>query len=72
MKMKQYEMGERFIVSVERQPVWSALDAAWQAPDHLPTLAEIGSRRVVGASRLTDPSRTAGESSGRDPTASSH
>ncbi|RPI20726.1 MAG: hypothetical protein EHM57_07555, partial [Actinobacteria bacterium] len=41
MKLKQYELGERFILTVERRAGWSALDAAWQSPDHLPTLEEI-------------------------------
>ncbi|MCP4309185.1 MAG: hypothetical protein GY926_14250 [bacterium] len=41
MKMKQYEMGAKFIEGVERQAGWSALDAAWLRPSNLPTLAEI-------------------------------
>jgi coenzyme F420 biosynthesis associated uncharacterized protein len=41
MKMKQYEQGERFILAVERQAGFEALDAAWRGPDHLPTLGEI-------------------------------
>lgn len=41
MKLKQYELGERFILSVEREAGWRALDAAWQSPSHLPTLEEI-------------------------------
>jgi len=41
MKMKQYEMGERFIESVERVAGFEALDAAWAGPEHLPTLDEI-------------------------------
>ena len=42
MKMKQYEDGERFILGVERLAGFSALDQAWQGPDSLPNLAEIG------------------------------
>ena len=42
MKMKQYEMGAKFIEGVERQAGWSALDAAWLRPSNLPTLEEIG------------------------------
>ena len=41
MKMKQYELGAKFIQGVERQAGWSALDAAWAQPSNLPTLAEI-------------------------------
>lgn len=41
MKMRQYEMGERFIQAVEREAGWPALDHAWAGPDSLPTLAEI-------------------------------
>lgn len=45
MKLKQYEMGERFILDVERTAGFSALDAVWASPDHLPTLAEIRAPR---------------------------
>lgn len=41
MKMRQYEDGERFILDVERQAGWQALDAAWSSAEALPTLAEI-------------------------------
>ena len=41
MKLKQYELGERFILTVERRAGWRALDAAWDGPEHLPTLDEI-------------------------------
>ena len=41
MKMKQYEMGERFIHAVERRAGFEALDRVWQGPEHLPTLDEI-------------------------------
>ena len=41
MKMRQYEVGERFVRGVERLAGISALDAAWQAPECLPTLAEL-------------------------------
>jgi coenzyme F420 biosynthesis associated uncharacterized protein len=41
MKMKQYEMGARFIAGVEQRAGWSALSAAWQRPSNLPTLEEI-------------------------------
>jgi coenzyme F420 biosynthesis associated uncharacterized protein len=41
MKMRQYELGAKFIEGVERQSGWSALDAAWLRPSNLPTLEEI-------------------------------
>lgn len=41
MKLKQYEMGERFIKEVERRTSWDTLDLAWQSPESLPTLEEI-------------------------------
>lgn len=41
MKMRQYEMGEAFVLEVERRAGWEALDAAWSSPDALPTLEEI-------------------------------
>jgi len=41
MKMRQYEMGERFILGVERLAGFDALNAVWDSPEELPTLAEI-------------------------------
>jgi len=41
MKMKQYELGERFVLGVESRAGWSALDIAWTGPDALPTIDEI-------------------------------
>lgn len=41
MKMRQYETGERFILAVEEQAGLTALDAAWQGSEHLPTMAEL-------------------------------
>ena len=41
MKMRQYELGAKFIASVERHAGWSALDRAWIGPQYLPTLEEI-------------------------------
>ena len=41
MKMRQYDEGAKFIAGVERHAGWSALDQAWQSPDHLPSLEEI-------------------------------
>lgn len=41
MKMKQYELGERFMQAVERQGGFSAIDRLWERPENLPTLGEI-------------------------------
>lgn len=41
MKMRQYEVGERFVMAVEREAGWHALDAAWAGPEALPDLAEF-------------------------------
>ncbi|HAX81015.1 MAG TPA: hypothetical protein DCY40_00410 [Actinobacteria bacterium] len=41
MKMKQYDLGQRFILGVERHAGFAALDAAWSGPEALPTLEEI-------------------------------
>ena len=41
MKMRQYEQGEKFVLKVEREAGWSALDRVWDGPDSLPNLAEI-------------------------------
>jgi len=41
MKMRQYELGEKFVLGVEKQAGWSALDHAWTAAEHLPTKDEI-------------------------------
>jgi uncharacterized protein (DUF2342 family) len=41
MKLKQYEMGARFIAGVERHADWETVDRAWVSPEHLPTLNEI-------------------------------
>jgi uncharacterized protein (DUF2342 family) len=41
MKMRQYEQGERFVLAVEREAGWEALDRVWEGPESLPTLAEI-------------------------------
>ena len=41
MKMRQYEIGERFITQLEETVGLSALDAAWRGPECLPTLAEL-------------------------------
>jgi coenzyme F420 biosynthesis associated uncharacterized protein len=41
MKIRQYEMGERFVLAVERRSGWRTLDLAWTAPEALPTLDEV-------------------------------
>jgi coenzyme F420 biosynthesis associated uncharacterized protein len=41
MKMRQYEVGERFCDAVVAEAGLPALDAAWQSPEHLPTLDEL-------------------------------
>ena len=42
MKMRQYELGEKFVLGVEQRAGWDALNLAWSGPDQLPTLEEIG------------------------------
>ena len=46
MKMRQYELGERFVLEVERLAGWSALDRAWAGPEFLPTASEISEPRT--------------------------
>lgn len=41
MKLRQYEMGERFVLGVERAAGWRALDVVWSEAAALPTMAEI-------------------------------
>jgi coenzyme F420 biosynthesis associated uncharacterized protein len=41
MKMKQYEIGERFVLGVEREAGFETLDLAWRGVTSLPTLEEI-------------------------------
>ncbi len=41
MKMRQYELGERFVLAVEREAGFESLDLAWQSSEHLPVLDEI-------------------------------
>ncbi len=41
MKMKQYELGEKFVMAVEREASFETLDLAWRGPESLPTLEEI-------------------------------
>jgi uncharacterized protein (DUF2342 family) len=41
MKMRQYDVGERFVRAVVDEAGLSALDPAWRAPELLPTLDEM-------------------------------
>ena len=41
MKLRQYELGERFVLAVEREAGWEAVDLVWQDEHSLPTLDEI-------------------------------
>lgn len=41
MKLRQYEVGERFIDGVVDRAGFGAIDAAWSGPDQIPTLAEL-------------------------------
>jgi coenzyme F420 biosynthesis associated uncharacterized protein len=41
MKMRQYDVGERFVRGVVEEAGFAALDAAWRGPEFLPTLAEL-------------------------------
>jgi coenzyme F420 biosynthesis associated uncharacterized protein len=40
-KLQQYELGERFIEAVETEGGRPLFDLVWEAPENLPTLAEI-------------------------------
>jgi uncharacterized protein (DUF2342 family) len=40
-KLRQYEMGERFIETVEAEAGRDVLARVWQGPEWLPNLAEI-------------------------------
>ena len=41
MKLRQYELGAKFIEGVERHAGWTALSRAWDGPEQLPTMLEI-------------------------------
>jgi coenzyme F420 biosynthesis associated uncharacterized protein len=45
MKMRQYDVGERFVRAVVDEAGFGALDAAWSAPECLPNLDELRSPR---------------------------
>lgn len=46
LKIRQYEVGERFVLGVERLAGWDALEALWQGPANLPDLAELEDPRA--------------------------
>ncbi len=56
MKLRQYEVGERFIQQLVEIADFSALDVAWTEPDALPTLGEFNDAgtwlRRVDATRV--------------------
>jgi uncharacterized protein (DUF2342 family) len=41
LKMRQYEIGRRFVDGVVERGGIAALNRAWTAPERLPTLAEL-------------------------------
>ena len=45
-KMKQYEMGERFVEAVEAEGGTALLDLVWEQPENLPDLGEIKNPRA--------------------------
>lgn len=45
MKLRQYELGERFVRRVERIAGWEALDQVWSSPEALPTPEEVENPR---------------------------
>ncbi|MDQ1467678.1 MAG: hypothetical protein QOH10_2093 [Actinomycetota bacterium] len=46
MKLRQYEVGERFVRGVESAAGIAALDAAWRDPSSLPTVVELDDPRA--------------------------
>ena len=40
-KLRQYEAGEKFVLSVEKTGGNDLLNVAWESPEHLPTMQEI-------------------------------
>ncbi len=41
MKLRQYELGEQFVLAVEREAGWDAVDLVWRGEESLPSLDEI-------------------------------
>lgn len=41
MKMRQYRIGEEFVLAVEREAGWDAVRLAFASPETLPTLGEV-------------------------------
>ncbi len=46
MKLRQYEIGERFVLGVEEIAGWDALEVLWQGPENLPDLVELEDPRA--------------------------
>ena len=46
MKLKQYKMGERFVLAVERQAGWETISLAFRGASSLPSLSEIEQPRA--------------------------
>ena len=49
MKMRQYEVGRRFVDAVVEQGGMAALNRAWTGPERLPTLAELEDPAALAA-----------------------
>lgn len=64
MKMRQYEVGERFVRGVESAAGIAALDAAWRDPSCLPTVAELEDPQGWLARVSATPAATHGAVSG--------
>lgn len=41
LKIRQYEIGERFVLGVENIAGWDSLEALWEGADNLPSIAEL-------------------------------
>lgn len=46
LKLKQYRLGEQFILNVERDAGWESVKLAFRSPDDLPSLDEIENPRA--------------------------
>lgn len=46
MKLRQYELGERFVAEIEREAGPDVVAIAWRGPEWLPTLEELSSPRT--------------------------
>lgn len=41
LKIRQYEVGEKFVLGVERIAGWDSLEALWEGADNLPSITEL-------------------------------